>query len=530
MKFIRPGLVLILLIAFFAGCKKENDHPQWDVEVLGPIAKASLGINNLVSDTIVRPDADGLLRVHYDTIFSAFKLDSLYQFQDTTILNSQVFAFPFSTQIIPNTVFSNNNNFIRLNSGNVQLKQAITEEGTLRIRIKNVLQSKINFNYTIPKAKKNGQPFSFTASVDSGSATDPKYFTQDYDFSGYDIDLSGPSNNQVNVIAYTVTATSDANGQTFTINSLDTILNVSTTFIGLKPSYVRGYLGQNNLDLSTSASIGVGDFIKSGLVALDSVRLQIDLTNYIGADGQAEITSLQSINTRTGNTVSLTAPSLLNQTININRAVDLGSQAQLTQRTFVLDKSNSNIIDWVENIPNRYSYDLAVNINPQGNISGSNDFIYSDQLLYTRLQFDLPLRVGLSQLELIDSIDLNLISTGDYNSIGNSTMTLVADNGFPFDLETDVYLANGDGIYTDTILSDHIIPAAPTDANKIVTQPQQTRTTIAVNAARKERLLNARKMYFISRFTTANFPELYPLYERYKLNLKLIASGIYSIR
>lgn len=520
--------LVVILILLFVGCKKENEHPQWDIEVLGPMAHATLGINDLISDTLVRPDNDGLLRVYYDTTFSAFELDSIYSIADTTISTAVVFP-PFPADINPGTSFVNNNNSITLSTGNVQLKFARIRSGFIRIQIKNTLQSKVFFNYTIPKAKKNGIPFTVNATLDSASEQTPTFFTNDYDFSGYELDLTG-NGNQVNLISYQVIATSDPAGATFTIGASDTTVNLQTSLIDIVPSYVRGYLGRNSIRESTNSAIGIGDFIESGIVAIDSVRMQLDLINYIGADGQATLNSLYSINNETGNTVSLVAPSFINSLININRGIDNGNDASPSVRTFILDKSNSNIVDWVQNLPDRYAYDLDVNINPQGNISGSNDFVYSDQLLQSRLQLEMPLRVGLSNVVLVDTIELELATSEEFNRIGNSQFTLLAKNGFPFDMELQLLLVDGSNTITDSLIVPGVVLSALTNTNRIVTQERETRLSVPLTPDKKNRLLTAKKMCVKARLNTANYPDLFPIYSNYKLYLRLFGEGIYSIR
>ena len=518
-----------LLVTF--ACKKENDRPQWDVNILGPIANVSLGLNNLISDTIVHPDGTGLLQVLYDTTFSPVKLDSLYQLNDTTI--STIVRFPgFPATLQPGITFVSNNNNITLTPGDVELKQSKIKSGFIRITIKNTVKSKVNFVYTIPKAKKNGIPFSIQTIVDSGSISDPKYFTQDYDFSGYDIDMTGANGSLVNAIYNNVNATSAGNVQ-FDVSANDTMVNLQSTLIALKPSYVKGYLGQNTIHLNTTETTGIGRLFRSGLIAIDSVRLQIDLINYIGADGQAYFSSLRSINTLTGTSVDLMAPSMLNRFININRATETGNITTPVIpfiKSFLLDKSNSNITDWVQNLPYQYTYDLKLNINPLGNISGNNDFVYSDYLLSTRIQASMPLRIGANQLALSDTFAFAISNTTNFDRIGDAFITMVADNGFPFDMETQLYLIDASNTITDTLLVPGLIDAAPVDGNLIVIQPKQTRIKIPINEQRKDHLLTAVKIGVRSYLNTANYPQLYPLYDRYRLNIKLIADGLYSIR
>ena len=105
------GITLSVLLAVFLlfSCKKENDNPQWNVNFLGPLAKATLGIENLIGDSSLSINPDGAVSLIIDTTFSNFKLDSVYTIPDTTILTTQVFP-PFPLPIDPGTPFIAANN------------------------------------------------------------------------------------------------------------------------------------------------------------------------------------------------------------------------------------------------------------------------------------------------------------------------------------------------------------------------------------------------------------------------------------
>lgn len=53
----------VILIAFviFSGCKHDLEKPGWSVDILAPILKAELSINNLVADTLINTGSDSLV-------------------------------------------------------------------------------------------------------------------------------------------------------------------------------------------------------------------------------------------------------------------------------------------------------------------------------------------------------------------------------------------------------------------------------------------------------------------------------------
>ena len=139
--------IAVCLLLLVSACKKENKHPQWDIEVYGPLLHATLGMNELVGSTFIEADSNGAQILDFDTLLSAFKIDSIYQIKDTTLFT--IITFPnFPSPITPGTPFVSNNNDISLGLGGIQLKEAIIESGKIRLEIKNTLNSKVNFIYS----------------------------------------------------------------------------------------------------------------------------------------------------------------------------------------------------------------------------------------------------------------------------------------------------------------------------------------------------------------------------------------------
>jgi len=527
----RIFFVLAILIAFFS-CKKENPNPQWDIEVVGPLAYATLGIGQLIGDSSIETMSDGAQILNYDTTFSEFNIDSIYEFNDTTI--QTIVTFPgFPANLPPNTPFTSSNNNISLGISGVQLKNAIISSGKIIIEIKNTLETKVNYTYTIPKAKKNGVPFVVIASVDSASQTDPKYFIAEYDFSGYDIDMTGSTGNSFNTITYTVDARSDPAGSTIHVDPFEILVDIKTTLVDIQPYFVKGYLGQQETQEISSRDLGLGNIINSGAIELDSVKLNLDIINYIGADEQIYVSYLKSINNRTGTSVDLIAPAFLQNYLNINRASIvpwLADSLVPTNFSVQFDQTNSNIKELIENLPDYINYDLKLKINPLGNISGSNDFVYKDKLIDTRLRIRMPLRFALNQLLLVDTVPFTIASATDFDPVGYTTLTLFAENGFPFDLNMQMFLLDSNNVIVDSLFVPDLIKSAPVDASYRATGIEETVIQIPVDETRKQNLLNVKRIGLRMKFNTPDYPQLIQMYSNYKLNLKLVADGIYSIR
>lgn len=523
--------LLIFMLLFVLSCKKENDKPQWDVSVKGPVLRASLTVDNLIADSLQQVNSDGAVSILYDS--DVFKLDpdSLFQIPDTTLRTLNIWQFiPYP--VAPNTPFYSVNNNIALGISGPQLTEVLIRSGKIRLDVRNTLPTKVKITYIIPKAFKNGLPFKVQEYVDSGTVSNPTLFSGTYDLDGYLVDLTGASGNQTNTAYYNVEALSDPNGITFTINTGDTLINLNSTIFDLIPEYGKGYLGQKTIHQTSDSYVGMGRLIRSGTVQLDSLTMDLDIENGLGAEIQSLISSFTSLNENTGTSVNLVAPSVVNRFINLNRATETGTLADPVNPTHTnihLDNSNSNLISLIENLPDRFIYDIDFSLNPLGNVSGNNDFLYRDHLVKTHLKVHIPLRLALNQVMLTDTQDIDVHDLFDVEPIGPATFTLLADNGFPFDLDLQLFLITESGAVSDSLLIPSHLASATTDGNLRVVSAVRTSIPIQLDGTRKQNLLDAKRMAIKAKASTPSYPSLVQLYSNYRLDLKLVADGVYTI-
>jgi len=522
----------LLIITFLLACKKENDRPQWEVNVIGPLAHATLGVNNFIADSITQSDSTHAINLVYEDQIYTTNLDSLFQIPDTSFPN--VFVFPLSTYALgaSTPIYSNTNN-ISLNESGVELREVIVKSGYFHVEANNRLQTNVIYTYTIPKATLNGIPFQFTVNMNPAPAGGSVSYSGLFDLSGYKFDLTGMNGNEVNTLSYDIAAQTAANAPNDTVYNGDTLVNIQAGFRDIIPYYAKGYLGQKEIQQGlTSDYFSPFAAIKSGNIRLKDVSMKLIIENNVGVDAQAIVNQLRSVNTRTHAVVDLTAPQLISHTININRAAENGNTyypVNPTYYTVNLDHTNSNLVPFIENLPDRIDYALNLNVNPLGNISGSNDFVYSDYLVNMKLRIDMPLAFAADHITLADTTELDIPNKEDFDPVGPGTFTLIADNGFPFDADLHVTLLDEHDQFVDSIPVSGYIAAAPVDVNFKVISPKRTKIPVYVDQARKQRILGAKEISLRVSFTTPGYPQAIQIYTDYKLNVKLVADASYLI-
>ena len=75
---------LIISVALLFSCKKDFDKPAWDIEVLAPLAKTTMDINNLIADSLIKVEADSSVVLVYQETLEQINLDSLMIIPDST--------------------------------------------------------------------------------------------------------------------------------------------------------------------------------------------------------------------------------------------------------------------------------------------------------------------------------------------------------------------------------------------------------------------------------------------------------------
>jgi hypothetical protein len=527
-------LLFSVLISALFSCKKENKSPQWDIEMLAPLFRTTLSVQNVLADSLYTTSADGAVTIIYSTKAYNPPVDSLFQFSDTLIPS-------FLTVPVPVTLSPGNNIPISPNQtvsldipNGVKLKMAIIKKGYAHLVARNRLHTKVVYSFTIPRATLGTDTFKVQEAIDSATASGPAILDKLFDISGYTIDLTGLNGDKFNTLTYDLSALTDPNGPTITTNGNDTLYYVETGFTDLVPLYGRGYLGQGTTSVTNETTdVGFTKLIHGGTIEIDSVSATFSIRNYIGADVQAIIPSFLSVNDRTGTTVALNAPTLINHPLNINRASETGppvSPINSTVYTASFDQSNSNILDFLENIPEKLTYSLNVNFNPLGNVSGYNDFVYTDSLFGATVNLNFPLRFGANQLLFIDTVNAEIKDTGSVDNIGAGEFSIVAYNGFPWEFKLQMSVLDESNNVTDTLLVPGTIAAAPLNAQMRATTKEKSVLKFTVDGERKSRILKSKKMIVTSRFTTLSYPQTLQVYSDYSLDLKLIGDVIYHIR
>jgi len=524
-----PGLLLPVLV-LFAGLSSCKFDPNWDTELEAPVAKMTLTPQNIVPDGTVLAGSGGDLTYVFDKSVFRLPVDSLLNIPDTTINYS--FTAPISLTISPGTTVPVFDNYLNFNVTQAALLEAIVLNGSVDLDMYSYASQPLEMKVFIPKARKNGQAFTQIENVPAANGNTPSNLSTSRELSGYALDFTGDNGNLNNRLRLQISATLPANGQPVSIAAGQQLVGLTFKLRNIKPYYARGNLFTQDVDFSQDTlRIGAFSIIKSGTVELEDLLMKLNVTNSIGADLQVKIQELTGVNSRTGQTVSLIHP-VIGGSFNINRAINNqwhNPEFYSTYQEILMNTGNSNLKAFAENLPDKIKLRARFIINPNGPLSGGNDFIYASGNSELGIYAESPFKFSMQNLVLSDTVSINMEKLLSGEKIKGVGFNLYVDNAFPLQANTQAYFLNAGGAVIDSLFFSDLIAQANVDASYYVTSPSQSVLKAELNRASLDCIRDAKSLRFVIRFNTAGQPAKASWKDGYFMGLKLTAKLIYNI-
>ena len=170
----------------------------------------------------------------------------------------------------------------------------------------------------------------------------------------------------------------------------------------------------------------------------------------------------------------------------------------------------------VNQLPNSIGYEIGIELNPLGNISGHNDFIFKSNPLKLDVDFITPLSFAANQLTLRDTLTLSIENS---NPINNGTLYIETTNGFPLSAELKLHTLNS----SYQLINPGFFPSAIVNSNNIVSEPSFTTHSIDLSEDILNEIKNSKKIILEVVFNTPIGNSLVDFYDHYKINFKISA-------
>lgn len=415
-----------------------------------------------------------------------------------------------------------------LGDGGPEITEMTLEQGMVKINVINTIEDSIHIIYSLPYAVSPlGEAVRFETYCPPAPAGESISVADSFDLSGYYVNLQGLNGNKANTFYQEFTASIDSTGVPRTL-SLDDSIVVEYGLINVVPLALKGYVGSYHQEYDDNTNLGfnVLDFIDGGEIHFDDVNVNLTVTNGVGIDARFMINELKATNTASGESVNLSAADVIGVPIQVERAVENPFIPGLTE--FQLNNSNSNILDLLELFPDKMSYDVSLDINPEGNIYNYQDFLLPDSRTKLTLDLELPLNLLAKDVTLVDTFDMD-ITTDDESTfiddVQSIELTLLAENSFPLSTSIKILFFDDFGAVLDSLdFGGDVIQAGELNGICKVDEPKETNVSVIFTGDRIKNILNARQAEVTAVFNTPTETpcgETVKIYSDYRLEMHL---------
>jgi hypothetical protein len=524
MRFFLKGIVYLLVLLVFAGCRKPTGA-NWDVDIVVPVASSKLNIKNFISDTIFGADNTGLLHFRINREIASLKLDSLINLPNTSFQNE--FPFPNGLELQPGQTFT----FLPASEltfsvdNGVEITRAEIRKGTLNVSFSNSLSQPVDFIYVVTSAVKGGAPLTISEVIPPGN----KSLVKSYDLSGYSFNMKGMGNNKVNTIiqTYTVGLNALASSVTATGNSA----KIDVTYSQLVPDYVEGYFGNDVIKIDQdTTNISFINNLKATNFQLTETTMEFKILNQVGADFRASLNGITSINTSQNKSVPLSSNLL--SVINIDWPLRNGNSVTSSTKTLLFDKTNSNITQFVSNLPDKISYSGSVTINTQGKLDvGYSNYAFYNSGISIHANIDIPLKFTADQFKLETTTKTEIGNVEQLDRVNSGNFVVSASNGYPFTARLQAFMLDEFGTVIDSLFvpGSNSISAAALNSKNEVTAPTRSLVYIPINKTKIANLRKCRSLKIISTFIMPPNPPEIKILDSYEFDIKIIAELSYNV-
>lgn len=505
---------------------KRNEPTSWDSDVLIPIARGRITLQDIAPDSILSYDENCLWHLKINRSLTDFNIDSLVSIPDTIIRKGFVVPItggPFTIPAGQMIINQAEDNLLNLN--NVQLRRVEIESGLLQYSIKSYINGYLNCTYEMPGVTLNANPTVIQTTTQPGSGSAPFIFSGEIDLSNHFIYLTGSTGFMFNRIFTHLSISPAVDAPTPTLVSGNDSIVVELRFINPVVRYAQGYFGQHNYHLERSIDV-ISDFeyLSESALNLNRAMMKLNIVNSVGTDAQIQFTTLTNNGANFNNVVGLNYAPIF-QPMNITRAFDNNGTVVPTSYEFTMNETNSNIVGFIENMPRRIDLVADVTINPLGDVNDGNDFIYTRQALNANIEMDVPLAIGLSNLKLRDTLDIT--TTSELKADGK--LYLYVNNAFPFSAKCNVIIIDASGNYEATLLDDAQIDYGIETTVPGECIPVESVLSIPVNQSIISLLKSDHRIAIELIFDTPDINHPSSLYKSHWMDFKVIADGMVQI-
>jgi hypothetical protein len=444
----------------------------------------------------------------------------LIQYQDAlaTEIKIRDLILEQGIAIFPSQEIFNEDTVVAFNIGDVRLTKVLVDEGGVEVIGVSTVQDTLKIEYIIPGATKNGQEFKLNFNLPPAPIGESITVVEFFDFSGYEIDLTGQFGDTINTL-YTVSrGWIDSSGIVTEISLHDSIFN-TITVKEIIPAKAWGYLGSDTISGEESIDFDFFDDL-NGSFNLEQLNVSLVTKNFLGSKGEVTIKKLEAVSN--SQTISLNSDQI-NSPYEIEAATS-NSDNTITssELEITFNQDNSNIDELVELKPNAFNFEYEIITN--NDLNQELGFAYKGQGVKSELQMKIPVFISLDNIAFSDTVDVDFTIPND---IDQGSFTVLAENGYPLNAQIELLMLDDANNLIETLISGQEILAGEIDQNGIVSAVKLSELNVPFSNA--SNLNNTKKVGFRVSFSTSPQNQNVKFYSDYAIKLKLVGNFNYTL-
>ena len=447
--------ILLIATVYLAltSCKKQAT--SWDTELGAPLINDTMDLSKLTDNQTLVGNANGTLDLDLTKTILDLGLSDIVSIPDTQVV--QVFNPTIALNVPAGFNVFNETEEHTIDIPGVQLKKIRVFSGKIDLKVYNPLPTSVTFNVTLPGVYNNGLLFQQSLTVGAGDNANPTVGSGSLDLSGYEMDLRGINGISFNILQASVVAVTDPTGPAVSVTPAQQF-KVEANLKDIALDYARGYFGNQVFSDTTGLTVDYLNNIVSGLVDVNNIQLSLSLSNGMKVPVKSELTLIENVNSA-GNSVALSAP-CIGQDLYLAPAVGAWDNLTPSTQQIQINSQNSNVEQVFENLGATMNLGYKITINPNGNVNGGWDEIFSTSRLKVDLHAQMPLQLQADQLTLADTFAVSLTQNTAKTHVTGGYFQLDASNAFPMQCQMKLSFLDAYSQVIEETIGDALVLSA----------------------------------------------------------------------
>lgn len=415
--------------------------------------------------------------------------------------------------------------------GGAEFTQVKLKSGFIKLKVESTVEEAIVLDYSLPNSFKNGEPgtpLSKTWTVPPAKKGEKIFVEEMFPIGGYTIYFWGKSNLEnptFNHVYTELIARIEYSGILRTL-SLEDKIRVELGLVDLIPELIIGDPGRHELSSNDTVGLKLFDNI-SGDLSLEDAKMNLNFYNSFGIETLLDVKEIKGQNTRNAKSLKLISSELLNPIL-LKKAVN-NPPLVAYEYDVVLDKSNSNLKQFLELMPNKLMPEIEAVVRPNGTIN-QNDFAFDVSELLVNIRFEMPLKFGLDNLTVAVNESVAFFSDEKVDNIKGGQLILKLINDFPISGRIKMVFKDEMGEQLFELFSgdNYEMTAAEVDPQTNKTKAPIESELIATITKNQAKQLSQIKSVDLEVYLNTEDAKRHLMFSDYTINAKLISDFIYE--